>query len=285
MTHVKTILITGAGRGIGKEAARQLALQGHRLVLVTRTESSGESARKEIVGQTGNHNIDVIAADLSSVREIHRLSAEIHKRHERLDVLVNNAGVFVTRYLTSGDGFEMQWAVNHLAPFLLTGLLLPLLERSAPSRIITVSSMANFKGVIHFEDPDLRNDYNGLTAYRQSKLANVLFTFELARKLQQKNITANCLHPGIVRTSFGHRNNWSWMGLLWFSYKPFMLTVEQGAYCLVRLAGNDALDGVSGKYFDYDGRERVPNKIAFDISARERLWKVSEDQTGFSWND
>ncbi len=283
MTMPKTILITGAGSGLGKESTRQLAAMGNRLIMVCRNPERGEKARKEIMADTGNREIDLLTADFSSLAEIRKLAGEITRNYDKLDVLVNNAGVFVTKRLYTADGHELQWGVNHLAPFLLTGLLLDLLEKSSPSRIITTSSMANYKGRIHFGDINLERNYNGLTAYRQSKLANVLFTAELAEKVISRGITVNCLHPGIVRTSFGHRNNNSWMGWLWYLYKPFMLSIGEGAYCIVKLSTDTALHDVTGKYFDFDGKERVPNKIVFDLPLRKKFWELSEKLAGISF--
>jgi NAD(P)-dependent dehydrogenase (short-subunit alcohol dehydrogenase family) len=279
----KNILITGAGSGLGKETSCRLAAMGYRVIMVCRNPDSGETARQEVVSKSGNPGVDLLIADLSSFDQIRNLAGEIYKKYEKLNVLLNNAGVFVTRLNYTRDGHELQWAVNHLAPFLLTGLLIDLLGRSSPSRIITISSVANYKGCIHFDDPSLEKKYNGLTAYRQSKLANVLFTIELAEKIKSRGITANCLHPGIVRTEFGHRYNNSWMGWLWYLYKPFMLSIEEGAYSMVKLASDPALERITGKYFDFDGTERAPNPWAGDGQLRKKLWTISESSTGFSY--
>ncbi|HLF33340.1 MAG TPA: SDR family oxidoreductase [Cyclobacteriaceae bacterium] len=279
----KNILITGAGSGLGKETSCRLAAMGYKVIMVCRNLESGEPARQDVISKSGNPDVDLLIADLSSFDGIRNLAGEIYRKYEKLDVLLNNAGVFVTRLNYTRDGHELQWAVNHLAPFLLTGLLIDLLGRSTPSRIITVSSVANYKGLIHFDDPNLEKKYNGLTAYRQSKLANVLFTFELAERIKSRGIKANCLHPGIVRTRFGHRNNHSWMGWLWYSWKPFMFSVKQGAYCMVKLASDPALEGISGKYFDFDGKEKIPNRQALDPLLRNKLWTISESSTGFSY--
>ncbi len=276
----KTILITGANAGLGKEASRQLAAMGARIIMVCRNPEKGQQARQEIIRLTGNNNIGLIIADFTSLLEVRELAEKIRKKYERLDVLINNAGVFVTDFQLTKDGYELQWGVNHLATFLLTNLLLDLLEKSSPSRVITVSSAANFKGQINFDDLDLKNNYNGLIAYRQSKLANVLFTVELSKRLDGKRISVNCLHPGMVRTAFGHKYNNHWMGWGWLFMKPFMRPVESGVKSMMKLATDDRIENITGKYFNPEGKEKSPNKLAYDASLREKLWTVSEKLTG-----
>ena len=225
---------------------------------------------------TGNRYIDLLPSDFTSLRNIRELAELINKRYEKLDVLINNAGIFVTRLQHTHEGYELQWGVNHLAHFLLTQRLLGLLEKSTPSRIINVASKGNYQGTINFEDLNLEKKYNGLVAYRQSKLANVLFTFELAERAKDKGITCNCLHPGMIRTTIGHRNTNHWMGWAWMLMKPFMLPVERGAYSIVKLATEEKLNGVTGKYYDADGSEKVPNPMAFDPVLRKKFWEISE---------
>ena len=276
----KTILVTGANAGLGMEASRQLAAMGARIIMVCRNEEKALKARDEIISSTRNENVSIMIADFSSLDQIRELSDKVIKKFDRLDILINNAGVFVTDLRYTKDGHELQWGVNHLAPFLLTHLLLPLLEKSAPARIINVTSVANRKGSILFDDLNLEKNYNGLTAYRQSKLANVLFTVELAERTQKNNITVNCLHPGMVRTAFGHKYNNHWMGWSWMFMKPFMRPVESGAKGIVTLASDEDLGGISGKYFNPESKIRTPNKMAYDVSLRGKLWEISEKLTG-----
>lgn len=278
MNNPKIILISGANTGIGKETARQLAFRGHQVIMVCRDKGKGEKAKEEIIAETGNPLTDLLIADFSSFMRIHELSATIHKTYPRLDVLINNAGIFVTRKKYTADGYELQWGVNHLSHFLFTRLLLGHLRQAGSARIITVSSVANYRGEIHFDDPGLGKRYNGLAAYRQSKLANVLFTLELAERLKGTGITANCLHPGLVRTTIGHRNNWHWMGLAWWLMKPRMISIEEGATMVVKLAVDTAYEGITGKYFHRDGNERDPNPVAYDRELRKRFWQLSEEQ-------
>ncbi len=276
----KTVLVTGANAGLGKETCRRLAMMGARVIMVCRNEEKGNDAKNEIIRLSQNPNISLFIADFASLEEVRKLATHIRNKYDRLDILVNNAGVFVTELQYTKDGHELQWAVNHLAPFLLTRLLMDKLEKSGKARIVTVSSVANYKGTINFEDLNLEKNYNGLIAYRQSKLANILFTFELADRLKNNSIAANCLHPGMVRTAFGHKYNNHWMGWGWMFMKPFMRPVESGCKSIIKLVTDENLSGVSGKYFNPEGKERTPNQIAYDKAVREKLWKVSEELTG-----
>lgn len=276
----KTVLVTGANAGLGKETCRQLASMGARIIMVSRNEKKGLQSKEEIIGMTGNPNIVLFISDFTSLDSVRELAAEIRRKYDRLDILINNAGVFVTDPQYTLDGYELQWGVNHLAPFLLTNLLLDVLEKSPGARIINVSSVGHYRGTINFDDPDLKKKYNGLVAYRQSKLANVLCTVELAERTKGKNITANCLHPGMVRTAFGHKYNNHWMGWSWRFMKPFMRPVEAGCKSIVKLAADNRLEGVTGKYFNADGKMKIPNRLAFDRELREKLWILCEKLTG-----
>jgi NAD(P)-dependent dehydrogenase (short-subunit alcohol dehydrogenase family) len=272
----KVFLITGANAGIGRAAAERIAAAGGTVVLVCRDRARCDAARREIVTRTGNTRVETAIADLASQREVRHLADEIRTRFGRLDVLINNAGVITkTRELTE-DGLERQFAVNHLAPFLLTRLLLPLLTESAPSRIITVASEAHREGRIDFDDLQGARSYRALRAYRQSKLANVLFTRELARRLQGTGVTANALHPGVVvsKLLFG---GWKIAKLA----RPFLKTPEEGAETVVYLALSPDVAGVSGQYF-IDCRPAEPSRRAQDPEATRRLWEVSEELTSRS---
>jgi NAD(P)-dependent dehydrogenase (short-subunit alcohol dehydrogenase family) len=278
MNEKKVIIITGANSGIGRETTRRLAADGHEVLMICRNKVQGEKARSDIVRETQNKKVTLFIADLASFSHIHQMAAEIRKYYQKIDVLINNAGIFVTRRQYTVDGYELQWGVNHLAHYLLTHLLLDLLKNAGEARIINVSSVAHYKGTIHFNDLYLEKNYNGLTAYRQSKLANVLFTFELAERLSGTGVTVNCLHPGMIRTGIGHRNNRHWMGLLWWLYKPWMRRVEEGASVIIKLATDPELKQVTGKYFNSSGQIRDPNPMAFDAEIRKRFWEISELQ-------
>jgi retinol dehydrogenase-14 len=196
----KTILITGSTDGIGRQAALELAALGSRVIVHGRNASRGRTVVEEIQTATGNQNVDLIIADLSSQKQVRQLAAEVLKRYDRLHVLVNNAGVFMNERQVTEDGLETTFAVNHLAPFLLTNLLLDLLKKSAPSRVVTVSSVVHTRGKIDFDNLQAEKRFGSYSAYALSKLANVLFTYQLARLLEGTGVTVNCLHPGVVGT-------------------------------------------------------------------------------------
>ena len=244
----KICLITGANAGIGKSTALELAKLGARVVMVSRNKERGEQALIEIAAESGNENIDLLTADLASFASVRKLAEEIKSRYDKLDVLVNNAGTFVTDLQHTEDKIEMQWGVNHLSPFLLTHLLMDTLKNAGSARIVNVSSRIHFRGTIHFDDLNLASRYDGLKAYAQSKLANVLFTYELAERLQGTGVTANCLHPGGVRTHFADKNASGIYKLGWLIGKPFMISVSKGAETSVYLASSKEVEGVSGKY-------------------------------------
>ncbi len=270
----KVVVVTGANAGIGKAAALALARMGARVGMVSRSRERGETARADVVRESGSAAVELFLADLSAQGEVRRLAAEIRERCGRLDVLVNNAAVYTRERTLSPDGIELQFAVNHLAPFLLTGLLLDLLERSAPARVVTVSSEAHRP--VHLDWDDLQGErrYLGLRAYGAAKLANLLFTRELARRMAGRGVTANAVHPGVVATEllFG---GWGPLRLL----RRFMRTPEQGARVVVRLASAPELEGVTGRYFR-DEREIRPSAAALDDDAARRLWRLSAELTG-----
>jgi NAD(P)-dependent dehydrogenase (short-subunit alcohol dehydrogenase family) len=273
----KICLITGANAGIGKVTARRLAEMGATVVMVCRNQQKGEAALNEIKTKSGNANVELLVADLSSQAEIRRLADEFKARHDRLDVLVNNAGVYLPNRTLTVDGLETTFAVNHLAYFLLTNLLLELLKRSAPSRITSVSSEAHKYGKIEFDNLQGEREYKGIPAYSHSKLANVLFTRELARRLEGTQVTANALHPGAVATSI-FRNTPK--PIEWL-IKLFTMNPEKGAETSVYLATAREVEGLSGKYFEKK-REKYPSRIAQDDALARRLWEVSERMTGLS---
>lgn len=278
MSH-KTILITGATNGIGLETARGLAKTGAHLILVARDAAKGERVVAELKKATQNEQIDLLIADLSRQNSVRALATQVLERYPRLDVLVNNAGgVFNPRTITA-DGIETTWAVNHLAYFLLTHLLVERLKASAPARIVSVSSAAHFGGRIRLDDPEFKNGgYNAMGAYSQSKLANILFTKELARRLAGSGVTANCLHPGMVATGFG-RSTMGWMGSIVGLAMRFGLSPEQGAATSIYLATSPAVADVSGEYFADRKPARVDAK-ANDAELARKLWALSARQCG-----
>ncbi|MBN1209749.1 MAG: SDR family oxidoreductase [Myxococcaceae bacterium] len=277
MSHMvgKQCLVTGATNGIGLVAARELAKQGAGVVIVGRnaekTARTVESLRKE----TGNPNIDGLIGDMSSMADVRRVAREYAASHSRLDVLLNNAGAFFGKRLVTKDGYEMTFALNHLGYYTLTRDLMDLLKRSAPSRVVNVTSGAQAMGRLNFDDLMEEKSFGGQRAYNNSKLANVLFTFELARKLQGAGVSANCVHPGIVATNFGKENPTGFMKFLITMAGPFMLTPEQGADTLIWLSSSPEVEGVTAKYFARRKERRV-NRQALDAAACARLWEKSE---------
>jgi NAD(P)-dependent dehydrogenase (short-subunit alcohol dehydrogenase family) len=225
--------------------------------------------------------VDVFTADVSSQREVQRLGEQVLAAYPRLDVLVNNVGGYwATRHATE-DGLERTFAVNHLAPFLLTHLLLDRLRSSAPARVVTVSSGAQAMGRIDFDDLQGERSYSGQRAYNQSKLANVLFTYELARRLEGSGVTANVLHPGVVRTAFGQEDSRGWMRLMLPVVRPFMKTPERGAETSVYLASSPEVEGVSGRYFA-NSKPKTSSRASYDTAAARRLWEVSAGLVGLA---
>jgi len=274
----KTVLITGGTSGIGKAAAVALAAMDANVVIVGRNPERGEAAVEEIRARSHSESVELLLADLSVQSEVRRLAEEFQERHDRLDVLANNAGLVQSKRTETPDGIETTLAINHLAPFLITNLLLDRLEGSVPSRVITVSSEAQRWGKMDFEDMQSRRKYRGFPVYGKTKLANIMFTYELAERMNGTGVTATCLHPGSVGTNFG-QNNRGPMALFFRTFKPFMRSSEKGADTLVWLASSPEVDGVSGKYFS-DRKEIDAKNVAHDPAARRRLWEISEELTG-----
>jgi retinol dehydrogenase 14 len=276
----KTVLITGGTAGIGKATALGLATMGAHVAITGRDPARTEAAAGEIHA-AGGGQVDAFVADLSSQSEVRRLAGEVLQRLSRIDVLVNNAGGYWnTRHITV-DGLEHTFALNHLAPFLLTHLLLDRLTHSAPARVVTVSSHAHADGRIDFDDLQGERSYSGARAYNQSKLANVLFTYELARKLQGTSITANALHPGVVNTSFGADDPAGVQRLLVPFMRPFMKTPAQGAATPIHLASEPDLEQVTGRYFA-NSKPKKSSQRSYDEATAARLWQVSADLVGLS---
>lgn len=262
----KVMLVTGATDGIGQETAHQLARGGARVLVHGRSTEKVQAVTATIQAEGGD--AAGFVADLADLGAVRKLAADVEQATDRLDVLLNNAGVFMSDRKETRDGHEVTFQVNHLAHFLLTNLLLPLLERSAPARIINVSSVAHTRGQLDFDDPDLRRGFEGYRAYAASKLANVLFTLELAERLAGKNVTVNALHPGVIGTK-----------LLREGFGAGGADTETGAQTSVYLATSPEVEGVTGRYFA-NAQEAQMAPQAKDPDARKRLWTLSGQMTG-----
>ncbi|MDX1435622.1 MAG: SDR family oxidoreductase [Anaerolineales bacterium] len=273
----KICLVTGATSGIGLEAARGLASAGARVVLVGRDPEKGERVRREILASTGSIRVDYLNANLASQVEIRRLADEFLQAYDRLDVLINNAGAAFMRRKAGPDGIERTFALNHLSYFLLTNLLLETIVESAPARIINVSSSAHHEARIYFDNLDLKDHYWIMRAYGQSKLGNVLFTYELARRLEGSGVTVNAMHPGWVNTNIG-RNNGILVRLFLWLISANARTPVEGADTILYLATSPEVEGISGKYF-IDKRPVATSALSYDQETARRLWEVSEQLT------
>lgn len=278
----KVYLVTGATAGIGLVTARELARTGATVVGVGRHPEKCAAVAKQIREATRNPNVEYLLADLSVQKQVRALAQTFRERYTRLDVLINNAGAVYLNRQETADGLELTFALNHLSYFLLTNLLLDLLKASTPARIVNVSSRAHIRAAgLNFNDLQNRRGYFGMNAYSQSKLCNVLFTHELARRLAGANITVNALHPGLVATNFFLNN-----GLLGQLARPILKLIsmrpEEGAKTSLYLATSPEVEGVTGKYFDHHQREVPASKAASDRAAQLRLWQVSEQLTGLA---
>jgi NAD(P)-dependent dehydrogenase (short-subunit alcohol dehydrogenase family) len=278
--HGKTCLITGASSGIGRATALALAELGAALVLICRDRTRGEETVAEIAATAGNRDVLLLLADLSVQAEVRRVAADFLATDRPLHVLINNAGVVNLRRSVTVDGIEATFAVNHLAYFLLTDLLLERLRRSAPARIINVASDAHKFGGLDFADLNNERRYRAMRVYGQSKLANILFTTDLARRLAGSGVTANSVHPGAVATGLG-KNNGAWARGVIRLLRPFFRTPGDGAATSIYLASSPAVAAVSGKYFA-NCREHRPSRAARDADAARRLWDVSAEMVAGS---
>jgi retinol dehydrogenase 14 len=276
----KTVLVTGGSSGIGRATAVGLARRGAHLAITGRDRARTEDAAREVRAAGGGH-VDAFVADLSSQSELRLLASEVLERIPRIDVLVNNVGGYWnTRHVTA-DGLERTFALNHLAPFLLTALLLDRLTQSEPARVVTVASNAHSMGRIDFDDLQGERDYSGSRAYNQSKLANILFSYELARRLHSTGITANALHPGLVSTSFGADDPGRAQRLLVPLLRPFMMSPARGATTSIHLASTPELDHITGGYFA-GGKPKRSAEASYDEAVAARLWTVSADLVGLA---
>lgn len=271
-------VVTGGNSGIGLESVRALAARGATVALVARDGGKGESAARAIRARQAGARVDVLVADLASLAQVRRLAAEITQRYPALHVLINNAGLMLDRRRLTSDGFEMTFAVNYLAPFLLTNLLLGRLIASAPARIINVASVAHVRGRLRWEDYDGAWRTSGWRAYNDSKLALVMFTRELARRLAGTGVVANALHPGVIASNLAQEPG-NISGLFFRLFRPFLTSPEHGAQTTVYLAMAPEAASVSGEYFA-NRRPRRAAASAYDDAACRRLWDVSAQLVG-----
>jgi NAD(P)-dependent dehydrogenase (short-subunit alcohol dehydrogenase family) len=276
----RIVMITGANSGIGKATSLALANMGATVVMVARNAEKGESARSEIIRESRNDSVDLLLADLSSLESVRQLAAEFHRKYSKLHVLINNAGLFNRRRQVTPDGYENTLATNYLAPFLLTNLQLDLLKANAPSRIINVSSVGHYNGHINFDDLNLEKEYGGWKAYGQSKLGLILFTHELAKKLQGTGVTVNAVHPGTVATNIWTRPLGP-AGFIMTLPKLFMTSPEKGAETIVYLASSPDAIGLNGEYLE-KLKVKKPSDESYNEEIAQRLWDVSTKLTHLS---
>ena len=271
----KICIITGANSGIGKATAIALAKMGATIVMVCREKITGENAQKEIIELSGNKDVDLFLCDLSSQKEIRDLASNFKNKYQTLHILINNAGVMMKKGPISTDGFEMNFAVNHLAPFLLTNLLLDMLKKSAPSRIVNVSSGAHKMAKLDFDDLQSENTKpRFMRLYGHSKLALMLFSYELSRKLEGTNVTVNTVHPGVVATNLGrHQSKFNQKFSKVVFKKP-----EKGAETSIYLASSPEVEGITGKYF-VNKESRKSSDASYNEDDAKRLWEISLEMT------
>jgi len=271
----KVCLVTGATDGIGKVSARVLAELGAKVIIVGRNPEKSAFVLAELRSISGNENIDLLMADLAIMQEVRDLAEQVISRYDRLDVLLNNAGGYFTKHKITSDGLEMTFALNHMSYFLLTNKLMELLKYSAPARIVNVSSDAHYGVDIEFENLNGEQEYKAWKAYQKSKLANVLFTYELLKKVPG-NITVNCLHPGFVATNFGHNNGGFFGPVLKIAQRISAINPEEGAKTSIFLCSAPEVKGVSGKYF-YKCQPKTSSRESRNMDTGKRLWQISSD--------
>jgi len=269
----RVALVTGANNGIGYEAARQLAERGANVVLLCRDRDRGEAARRRIAEETSNPEIELLLADMGLQAEVRRVAAEFRARHDRLHILVNNAGGILRKRELTEEGIERTFAANHLGSFLLTRELLDLMRESAPARIVNVASSSHARGPLDFADLDSSESWSRMRAYGRSKLGNVMFSYELARRLADSGVTVNAMHPGLVATEIGGGVRWIRLGIA--VARRFMVSPKDSGADVVHLATSPELDGVSGRFFVR--REETPSsEVSRDESLQQRLWTASD---------
>ena len=271
----KVCLVTGATDGIGKVSARVLAELGAKVIIVGRNPEKSAIVLAELRSISGNENIDLLMADLAVMQEVRDLAEQVISRYDRIDVLLNNAGGYFTKHEITSDGLEMTFALNHMSYFLLTNKLMELLKYSAPARIVNVSSDAHYGVDMEFENLNGEQEYKAWKAYQKSKLANVLFTYELLKKVPG-NITVNCLHPGFVATNFGHNNGGFFGPVLKIAQRISAIDPEEGAKTSIFLCSAPEVKGVSGKYF-YKCKPKTSSRESRNMDTAKRLWQISSD--------
>src|SRR5215208_4024420 len=273
----KIVLVTGGTSGIGKATAEGLTNLGARVVVVGRDRSKGESATAEIQAKSGNEAVELMVADLSSQAEIHRLAREFEANHDRLDALVNNAGAMYARRTETEEGIEGTLAVIHLAPVLLTNLLLPVLQRSAPSRIVNVSSWAHRRAKLDLDDLQTKEHYSATAAYSRAKLIHLLWTYELARRLDGTGVTVNVADPGGASTEMTRSEAMPWILRTINRLGRKVMTTEKAARVSIYLASSPEVEGVNGEYFDHNNKQIKSSKASYDEAAGKRIWEVSAE--------
>lgn len=278
MNSKDVVLITGSSTGMGKATATQLAKTGATVVILCRNKERGEKALIDIKTESGNNAIDLFICDLGNMADIRKFVKEFKVKYPKLNVLINNAGVILPSRHETSDGYELQFGVNHLGSFLLTNLLLDTIVNSSPARIINVSSGAHKIGKIHFKDVNLKNNYNLIKAYSQSKLCNILFSYELSERLKGSEVTVNCLHPGAVATEMGINRKTGFGATITRMLKPFFQTPLEGASTAIYLATSEEVLGITGKYF-YKKKPIKSSKLSYNKEISKKLWKLSEKLT------
>ncbi len=271
-----TCLITGATDGIGKETAIGMAKNGYNLILIGRNEEKGKKVSDEIRKIADSIDIDFFTADLILMKEVSRVADEVCQKYDRIDVLINNVGAYFAFRDVTEEGFERTFALNHLGYFLMTKKLLPLVEKSDYKRIVNVSSSAHYGVSFEFDNLNGEKKYRGFRAYQKSKLANVMFTYELAKKVKDSGITANCLHPGFVASKFGNNNNFLWRGIIGFAKALTAINVKKGAKNSIHLACSDDVKDISGRFFSNCEVKKGSGK-AKNEEHNQKLWEISED--------
>ncbi|GAC1329093.1 MAG: SDR family oxidoreductase [Candidatus Dormibacteria bacterium] len=273
----RSCLVTGTTGGIGFEIARGLARRGAHVIMHGRTRARAEAAATAVRASVKDARLETVSGDLASLEEVQGIAAEVDRRHHELDVLVNNAGVLMTRMELTAEGWETTFAVNHLAPYLLTNLLLPNLRRSGHGRVVTVASVAHRTGVIEFGNLRGEKGFSSFSMYCNSKLANIMFTMELARRVEGSGVTANCLHPGAINTGLWRRSGP--IALAFSIFGPLFPSASKGADTAIYLAGAPGVADINGGYF-HKRRMQRPSDQAFDADVAVRLWELSAQATG-----
>jgi retinol dehydrogenase-12 len=275
----KIVLITGATDGVGKQTALQLAKKGYCIVIMARSRERAEKTKTEIIQATGNKQIDYILADLASLRQVRKAADEFNAKYPRLDILINNAGLVMADKQITKDGFEQSFEVNHLAPFLLTHLLLDKIRLSAQGRIINLSSEGHKMAKFDRDNFNAEKGYGSVAQYCFTKLCNLYFTYSLAERLKGTNITVNAVHPGVVKSSFGSEMDKGWIKPLFAIGRLFMISVEKGAATSVYAASAPELSNVTGRYFK-NSKEARSTPLSHDKKNQEILWEYSLDKCG-----